>query len=147
MTEFAATPTNSSKATTWTRAMVLRALWSGWAASVPVVLLAIIAVEAVPPARGIGFFPQLRFAIITPACVLVAIAAAFLYRALAESSGRPRSALLAVLLGLAVVVLLVMSAAGPPRLTAPAPPAALRPAVAVALLLAPLVAPPPRSPL
>jgi pimeloyl-ACP methyl ester carboxylesterase len=125
--------------------MVLRALWSGWAASVPVVLLAIIAVEAVPHARGIGFFPQLRFAIITPACVLVAIAAAFLYRALAESSGRPRSALLAVLLGLAVVVLLVMSAAGPPGLTAAALPAVLSLAVAVALLVPRFVDRPRRS--
>src|SRR5258708_37686882 len=124
MSEVAAVPT-STKAMTWTRAMVLRLLWSGWAASVPVALLATIAVEAVPHARGIGFFLQLRFAIITPACVLVAVAAAFLYRALAESSGRPRSALLAVLLGLAVIVLLGMTAAGPPRLTGAAFPAAL----------------------
>ena len=145
MTESAATPTNSSKATTWTRAMVLRALWSGWAASVPVVLLAIIAVEAVPHARGIGFFPQLRLAIITPACVLVAIAAAFLYRALAESSGRPRSALLAVLLGLAVIFLLGMTAAGPPGLTAAAFPAVLSVAVAVALLVPRFVDRPRRS--
>jgi hypothetical protein len=63
------------KATTWTRAMVLRVLWSGWAASVSVVLLATIAVEAVPHARGISLFPQLRYAVITPACVLVAVAA------------------------------------------------------------------------
>src|SRR5260370_35112796 len=122
MSEVAAVPT-STKAMTWTRAMVLRLLWSGWAASVPVALLATIAVEAVPHARGIGFFPQLRFAIVTPACVLVAVAAAFLYRILAESSGRPRSALLAVLLGLAVVVLVGMTAAGPSR-----PPAARLPA-------------------
>src|SRR5258708_30986810 len=39
MSEVAAVPT-STKATTWTRAMVLRLLWSGWAASVPVALLA-----------------------------------------------------------------------------------------------------------
>jgi pimeloyl-ACP methyl ester carboxylesterase len=144
MSEVAAVPT-STKAMTWTRAMVLRLLWSGWAASVPVALLATIAVEAVPHARGIGFFPQLRFAIITPACVLVAIAAAFLYHALAESSGRPRSALLAFLLGLAVIVLLGMTAAGPPGLTAAAFPAVLSVAVAVALLVPRFVDRPRRS--
>jgi pimeloyl-ACP methyl ester carboxylesterase len=144
MTEVAATPTDT-KATTWTRAMVLRVLWSGWAASVSVVLLATIAVEAVPHARGISFFPQLRYAVITPACMLVAVAAAFLYRALAESSGRPRSALLAVLLGLAVLVLLGMTAAGPAGLTAAAFFAVLSVAVAVALLVPRLVDRPRRS--
>jgi pimeloyl-ACP methyl ester carboxylesterase len=134
MTEFAATPA-VAKTTTATPGMVLRLLWSGWAASVPVALLATIAVEAVPHARGIGFFPALRFAIITPACVLVAVAAAFLYRALAERSGRPRSALLAVLLGLAVVVLVGLTTAGPPGLAAAAFPALLSVAVGVTLLV------------
>jgi pimeloyl-ACP methyl ester carboxylesterase len=144
MSESTTTPTEA-KATTWTSAMVLRVLWSGWAASVLVVLLATIAVEAAPHARGIGFFPQLRFAVITPACVLVTIAAAFVYRALAESSGRPRSALLAVLLGLAVVVLLGVTAAGPRGLTAAAFPAVLGVAVAVALLVPRFVDRPRRS--
>jgi len=130
---------------TWTRAMVFRVLWSGWAASVSVVVLATIAVEAVPHARGISLFPQLRYAVITPACVLVAVAAAFLYRALAERSARPRSALAAVLLGLAVVVLIGMSAAGPPGLTTAAFPALLSVAVAVALLAPRFVDRPRRS--
>jgi hypothetical protein len=75
---------------TWTRALVLRLLWSGWAVSVSVVLLATIAVEAVPHARGIGFFPSLRYAVITPACILIAVAAAFLYRIFTERFARPR---------------------------------------------------------
>ena len=144
MTEVAANPIDA-KAMTWTRAMVLRVLWSGWAASVPVVLLAAIAVEAVPHARGIAFFPQLRYAVIAPSCVLVAVAAAFLYRALAERSGRPRSTLATVLLGLAGVVLLGMTAAGPPGLNAAAFPALLSVAVAVALLVPRFVDQPRRS--
>lgn len=144
MTEFAATPTET-KTTTWAPAMALRVLWWGWAASVPTALLATLAIEAVPHARGIGFFPQLRFAVITPACVLVAIAAAFLYRGLAERSARPRSTLLAVLLGLAVVVLVGMAAVGPSGLTAAAVPALLSVAVALALLVPRFVGRPRRS--
>jgi hypothetical protein len=112
--------------------MVFRVLWSGWAASVSVVLLATIAVEAAPHTRGIAFFPQLRYVVVTSACVLVAVAAAFLYHALAERSGRPRWTLTAVLLGLAVAVLLGMAAAGPPGLTAAAFPAVFSVAVALA---------------
>ena len=45
MTEVTAIP-NATKAMTWTRAKVLNVLWSGWAASVFVVLLATIAIES-----------------------------------------------------------------------------------------------------
>ncbi|XXT24226.1 hypothetical protein WME94_22045 [Sorangium sp. So ce429] len=38
--------------------------------------------KAVPHARGIALFPALRYAVVTPACVVAAVAAAFLYRAL-----------------------------------------------------------------
>lgn len=125
--------------------MVFRVLWSGWAPSVSVVLLATIAVEATPHARGISFFPQLRYAVVTSACVLVAVAAAFLYRALAERSGRPRWTLAAVLLGLAVAALLGMAVAGPPGLTAAAFPAVLSVAVALAWLVPRFVDRPRRS--
>jgi pimeloyl-ACP methyl ester carboxylesterase len=128
-----------------TRATVVRGLWSGWAASVPVVLLATIAVLATPHARGIGFFPALRHAVVTPVCVLVTVASAFLYRTLAERSGRPRSTLAAVLLGLAAVALLGMAAAGPPGLATTALPAALTVAVAAALLVPRFVERPRRS--
>jgi pimeloyl-ACP methyl ester carboxylesterase len=139
-----ATPT-ATKAMTWTRAMVFRLLWSGWAASVSVALLATMAVEAVPHARGISFFPLLRYAVMTPVCVLVAVAAAFLYRALADRSGRPGSTLVAALLALAVVVLFGIAAAGPHGLTAAAFPAVLSVAVAVALLVPRFVDRPRRS--
>jgi pimeloyl-ACP methyl ester carboxylesterase len=130
---------------TWTREIVLRVLWSGWAASVSVVLLTTIAVEAVPHARGISFIPALRYAVMTPVCVLVAVAAAFLYRALVERSERPRSMLAAVLFGLAVVVLLGIATAGPPGLIAASFPALLSVAVAVALLVPRFVDRPRRS--
>jgi pimeloyl-ACP methyl ester carboxylesterase len=139
-----ATPT-TTKTMTWPRATVFRVLWSGWAASVSIVVLATIAVEAVPHARGISFFPSLRYALITPVCVLVTVAAAFLYRALAERSGRPRATLAAVLLGLAVLVLMGVTAAGPRGLTAAAFPALLSVAIAVALLVPRFVDRPRRS--
>jgi hypothetical protein len=51
------TTLSPAKSLPWTRAMVFSALWSGWAASISVVLLATIAVEAVPDVRVIAFFP------------------------------------------------------------------------------------------
>jgi len=134
-----------TKKVTWTRATVLRVLWSGWAASISVVLLATIAVAAVPHARGVAFFSSLRYAVITPVCVLVTVASAFLYRALAKRSGRPRSTLAVVLLGLAIAVALGMIAAGPPGLAAAGLPALLSVAVAVALLVPRFVERPRRS--
>jgi pimeloyl-ACP methyl ester carboxylesterase len=150
-------------AMTWTRATVLRALWSGWAASVSIVFLATLIVEATPHVRGLAFFPSLRFAVITPVCVLATIAAAFLYRALAGPSGgsggsersgdsgrsalsgRARSTLTAVLLALAIAVFLGMLAAGPPGLAAAAFPAVLGGALAIAWLVPRFVDRPRRS--
>ena len=88
----------------------LSVLWAGWSASVFAVPLAVIAVEAAPHVRGIGFFTQLRYAVIAPVCVLCAASAAFLYRYLIGWSGWPRMTLAAVLAGLAVAVLVGMAA-------------------------------------
>ncbi|WP_438002125.1 alpha/beta fold hydrolase [Sorangium sp. So ce185] len=122
-----------------TGAEVLRVLRAGLAAAVCVVLLATMAVLAVPHARGIAFFPALRYAVVAPACALVAVAAAFLYHALAERSARPRSILAASLAGLAASVLLGMILAGPRGLAAAALPAVACAAVALALLVPRLV--------
>jgi pimeloyl-ACP methyl ester carboxylesterase len=135
----------ATNATTRKRATVLTLLWPGWAASVPIVLLATIAVEAAPHARGIGFFTSLRYAIVTPLCVVVAAGAAFLYRFLAERSGHPRSTLAAVLLGLALTVLLAIATLGPPGLTMAAFPALFSAAIAAALLVPHFVDRPRRS--
>jgi len=54
-------------------------LWPAWAASVSIVLVATMAVAAVPHARGIGFQPALRYAVVTPLCIGVTLLAAFLY--------------------------------------------------------------------
>jgi hypothetical protein len=48
-----------------------------------------VAVHAVPHARGIGFIPQLRFAILTPICLLVAFGATVLYQCVESRSGSP----------------------------------------------------------
>jgi len=135
----------ATNATPGKRAMVLTLLWAGWAASVPIVLLATIAVEAAPHARGIGFFTSLRYAIVTPMCFLVTLGAAFLYRVLAERSGHPRSTLAAVLLVLALTVLLGIVTLGPPGLTMAAFPALFSVAIAVDLLVPHFVERPRRS--
>ncbi|WP_224371173.1 alpha/beta fold hydrolase [Hyalangium versicolor] len=110
-----------------------------------VVWVATIAVAAVPHARGISFFPGLRFAVVTPVCVLVAVVAAFAYRALAGRSGRPRLFLGAGIFGLALVMLLGMLFMGPPGLAAAGFPAAIAVAAAVAWIVPRCVERPHRS--
>jgi pimeloyl-ACP methyl ester carboxylesterase len=136
----------ATNATTRTRALVFSLLWSGWAASVPIVLLATIAVEAAPHVRGIGFFTPLRYAIVTPLCVLVTVGATFLYRLLARRSRHPRSTWAAVLVGLALIVLVGIAALGPRGFTVAASPALFSAAVGIALLVPRFVDRPRRSP-
>jgi pimeloyl-ACP methyl ester carboxylesterase len=119
----------------WTRASALRTLLRGWMASVPVVLLAAIAIAATPRARGLSYFPALRFAVVAPVCVLVVLAAAFIYRALAARPCRPRLRLAAVVSGGALLLLVGMALVGPPGLAAAGAPAAMVVAAAVALLV------------
>lgn len=132
-------PLIDTSAAKQTGADALRVLRAGLTASVSVVLLATMAVLAAPHARGIAFFPALRYAVVTPACVLAAVSAAFLHRALAGRSARPRLSLAAVLAGLAAGVLLGMAVAGPSGLAAAALPAVIVVAVALALLVPRLV--------
>ena len=127
----------------WTGAIVLETLWAGFAAFVPLVVVGVVAVEAVPHARGIGFAPQLRYALMVPACGISAIGAAFLGRLLRERHARPGRTLSAVLLALALVVLTLMGIAGPPGLARAAAPAVVAIAVALALLVPRLAARPP----
>lgn len=68
--------------------------------SVFLVLVAMIAVAAVPHTRGIGFKPALRNEPVTPLCIGVTLLAAFLCRALTRRHGRPRVRLAATLLGI-----------------------------------------------
>ncbi|RKH35898.1 alpha/beta fold hydrolase [Corallococcus praedator] len=119
--------------------------WAGWAASVSVVALVTLALHVTPHVRGIGFFPVLRFAVVTPACVLVAVASAFLYRALMGRSPRPRATLAAALGGLALLMLAGLAAVGPSGLVAAALPALLGGAAALALLIPRFVERPRRS--
>ncbi|WP_437738167.1 alpha/beta fold hydrolase [Sorangium sp. So ce1335] len=132
-------PLIDTSATRWTGAEALRVLRAGLTAAVPVVALATAAVLAAPHARGIAFFPSLRYAVVTPACALAAVLAALLYRALADRSARPRLSLAAALAGLAAGGLLGMAVAGPRGLAAAALPAVAVVAVALALLVPRLV--------
>jgi pimeloyl-ACP methyl ester carboxylesterase len=77
--------------------------------------------------------------------VFVAVAAAFVYRAFAARFARPRSALAATALGLAVVLLVGMALVGPPGLAVASFPALLSVAVVVALLVPRFVERPRRS--
>src|SRR6267154_2630555 len=69
---------------------VLQTIWSGWAASVSIVLIVTIVIEAVPHERGISFFTELRYAIVMPLCILASIGAAFLYSFLSTRFSKPR---------------------------------------------------------
>lgn len=135
----------AAHATPWTRGLALRLLWCGWAASVPIVLLATIALEAMPHVRGIGFYPALRFAVLSVFCVLVAVAGAFLYGALGARHARARPALAAILLGLAIVLLFGLTVGGSAGLTLAAAPAVLSVAIALAFLIPRFVDSPRRS--
>jgi pimeloyl-ACP methyl ester carboxylesterase len=104
-----------------------------------------VAVEAVPHARGIAFVPQLRYALMTPACLISAVGAAFLYRFLKERGDRPRWALSASLFALALVVLMLMGTLGAPGLLTPAVPVVLAIAISLTLLVPRFVERPRRS--
>jgi pimeloyl-ACP methyl ester carboxylesterase len=127
------------------RAAIFRALWSGWAASVPLVCIATIAVLATPHARGIGFFPALRHAVLAPACIAASVASAFLYRALVARSSRPRAALALALGGAAVGVLAAMAALGSRGLASAAFPAVVAAALTLWWLVPRFVDQPRRS--
>jgi haloalkane dehalogenase len=119
----------------WTRPMVLRTLWAACAVSVPLVVIAVVAVEAVSHPRGIGFVPQLRYAVMTPVCAISAVAGAFLYRFLKKQSGRPRWTFSLFLFGFALVALMLMGLVGPPGVVGTAAPAFLAIALTLALLV------------
>jgi len=134
----------SSSARHWTREMVVGTVWAACVVWAPLVVVANIVVEAVPHVRGIGFFPQLRYVVITSACLINTLAAACLYRWLVACSNRPRSLLSGYLVAVALVVLTLMDILGPPGLAR----AATAPVVVVnlisALLVPGLVESPPR---
>ena len=119
-------------------------LWAGCAVFVPLVIVATVAVEAVPHARGIAFVPQLRYALMTPACAMSALAAAFLYRLLEARSPRPRLALSASLLALALVLLILMGVLGPQGLARAAAPAVVGIGITLAFLVPRFAERPPR---
>jgi pimeloyl-ACP methyl ester carboxylesterase len=121
--------------TAWAQASVLNTIWAGCAVAVPLVIVANIAVEAVPHVRGLGFFPQIRYALLTPACWIGAIGVAFLYTFLKDRVDRPRWTLSGLLFALALVILLLTRIAGPKGLAMAGAPAALCIAALLALLV------------
>ncbi len=119
----------------WNLSILFRMFWSGFAASVSIILLATVAVEATPHIRGISFFPELRFAVLAPVCFFISIAAAFFYRVLVENYKGPRVILAAILLGLAVIVLLGIIFVGPSGLVEASILAIICISVSIALLI------------
>src|SRR5262249_18525333 len=90
------------------RARVLRTAWIAFAVFAPVAIVANVAVEAYPHPRGIGFVPQLRYAVLTPICAVATLAAVLVYRRIAAGA-RPRRAL-ALALGIAAVAVVALVA-------------------------------------
>ena len=117
------------------RPSLIKLVWSGWATSVLNVVVAIIAIEAAPHVRGIGFFPVLRYAITMPLCVLVGMAGAFLYSAFDSRLSRPRRTLALVLLGISTVVVLGLGVFGPQGLVQAVFPALLAVAMATSVFV------------
>ena len=115
--------------------MILRTLWAGVAAFVPLVVVANVAIEAVPHARGIAFLPSLRYAMTVPACVASAVGAALAYSWLLARVAHPRWALGVALLVLAVVTLALMATLGARGLVRATAPAIAFGAATVALLI------------
>lgn len=93
------------------------------------VVLAVVAIEAAPHTRGIGFFPVLRYAIAMPACVVISVAATFSYLLFRNRSSRPRWTLALSLLGLVSLLAVGISMLGPKGLVLAALPAMLTVAI------------------
>jgi haloalkane dehalogenase len=91
-----------------TGARIKAALWSGYCSSVVTVLLATIAVEAIPRPRGITFLLPLRLATLAPLCAIVSVAIALLYETAHSKLARPRLMLTIVLGGFASVYMFVL---------------------------------------
>lgn len=121
----------------WTRTTMLATLWTGCAVFVPLAAIATVAVEAVPHVRGLAFVPQLRFALMTPACAIAAVGAAFFYRFLKDKErvARPRRTFAVLLAAFALIVLAQIGALGPTGLASSAAPVILTIALALALLV------------
>jgi pimeloyl-ACP methyl ester carboxylesterase len=107
---------------TSTRPPLRATLWAACTAFVPLVAIAVVAVAAVPHVRGIEFVTQLRYALLAPACVVAALAAAFGYQAARGRSEHPRRILAAGAFAAAVALLIMFAVAGPPGLAPAAAP-------------------------
>ncbi len=126
------------------RPMIQTTLLTALAVFVPLLLIANVAVEAVPHARGIAFITQLRYAVVTPTVALTSIAAAAAYAFLKTRSETPALMLAGALLGAAVLALLLMAALGPTGMVRAALSGVVASAVALALLVPRFTNHPPR---
>ena len=117
------------------RPIFLNILWAGFAIFVILVIIAHIAVEIVPHKRGIEFVPQLRYAVITPLCLISASGAAFFYQILKKYTANPQLKLTVCLCILAIITLALTYILGSTGLLTASMPAV----VAVALTLGWLV--------
>lgn len=128
-------PPSGGAPMTWTRRNVFHLLAAGLRASVPTVLLATLAVAAWPPTHGPTFPPELRYAVLAPACVLIAGLAAFVHGGLRGRVLRPRRLLASALLGLGLALLLGMAVLGRDGLALAALPALVTVAIAATWLV------------
>lgn len=124
-----------ASATSGSLATIPATLWAACRVFVLLVLIANLAVEAGPHVRGIAFVPQLRYAMVTPACALSAGLAVFLYRVLRVRSDWPRGMLSGYLALLAILVLVLVDAVGPAGLVRQAAPPILAMTMSLAILV------------
>jgi hypothetical protein len=113
----------------------LRTVVAACAVFALVAAVATLAIEVVPHARGVGFFSQLRFAVTTPVCLIVAFAASLLYRRLEGRFSRPRRTLGAIVFAVAAIEWFLMVIFGPPGLAGAAALAVMATAVTVILVV------------
>jgi hypothetical protein len=111
---------------------------------VPLVIIANVAVEAVPHPRGIGFSLSLRYARLAPACAMASFAAAAAYAQLSARTAAPTPMLAGGLFGASILTLLLMAVLGPAGVVRAAGGAVAASAVTLGLLVPRFADHPPR---
>ena len=119
----------------WTFALIAATSWAAFRVFVPLAIIANLAVALFPRARGIGFFPQIKYAIITAACLICAVGTAFLYRFLQSATGEPQRVLFLLLFAVALILLILTALLGPRKLWRAAAPAIFASALTLSLLV------------
>jgi pimeloyl-ACP methyl ester carboxylesterase len=107
-----------------TRARIswLNTVTAAVSAAVVTIVVTTVVLAATPHVRGLGFYTELRFAVLAPLCLAAGVLSAILYRSLRMHFARPRTLLAALLSVLALAILSWLQARGPEGLALTATP-------------------------